>query len=260
MDYPDHSGTQPPPINSDWTDEELSAAVAAYMTMLRCELAGMPYVKSKVNTALRAGPLSARTKGSIEFRMQNISATLYHLRLPHIAGYLPAKNVGTGVKDRISAVLNDQGISVLVAYALTTDRSQLDARVAELRKQPLGRIPPGSVHPPQSTTSTTSFYRDPAVKRWVLGVANGTCEGCSAPAPFLDLDGYPYLEVHHVLGLASNGSDRTTNAVALCPNCHRRCHFSIDRDEFKLSLYEKIARLQIEVPWLDDAGNPTYVD
>jgi 5-methylcytosine-specific restriction protein A len=65
------------------------------------------------------------------------------------------------------------------------------------------------------------------------------------------MDGYAYLEVHHVLPLASNGSDKTTNAVALCPNCHRRCHFSLDRDAFKLALYEKIGRLEIEVPELD---------
>jgi 5-methylcytosine-specific restriction protein A len=65
------------------------------------------------------------------------------------------------------------------------------------------------------------------------------------------MDGYAYLEVHHVRPLAGRGSDTTTNAVALCPNCHRRCHFSSDRDEFKVALYEKVDRLEIEVPDID---------
>lgn len=51
--------------------------------------------------------------------------------------------------------------------------------------------------------------------------------------------------------LASHGSDTTTNAVALCPNCHRCCHSSIDRDNFKLHLYQKIPRLIVEAPTAD---------
>ena len=97
--------------------------------------------------------------------------------------------------------------------------------------------------------------RDPAVKRWVLDVANGVCEGCDLPAPFIGQDGYPYLEVHHVMHLGSHGSDRISNAAALCPNCHRRCHYGMDRDEFKLSLYEKIDRLMIEVPVVDEVDH-----
>jgi 5-methylcytosine-specific restriction protein A len=87
---------------NDWTDAELVGAVAAYLQMLKCELEGAAYIKSAVNRILRAGPLSKRKKGAIEFRMQNISATLYDLRLPYIQGYLPAKNVVSGVKERIT--------------------------------------------------------------------------------------------------------------------------------------------------------------
>lgn len=238
--------------SADWTDAELTAAVVAYLEMLRCELDGRPYVKAHVNQALRNGALSTRTKSSIEFRMQNISATLYDLRIPHIVGYVPAKNVGTGVKDRIKAVLHSNGVASLEAYIPTADIELLHEKVAALRSAHIGRIPPGALKPDHLITTTTVYVRDPAIKRWVLNVANGVCEGCDLPAPFLGRDGDPYLEVHHVTQLASRGSDRISNAVALCPNCHRRCHFALDRDEFKLSLYERIPRLQIEVPGNDD--------
>jgi 5-methylcytosine-specific restriction protein A len=121
-------------------------------------------------------------------------------------------------------------------------------------KQASVKMPSGSTHPRLAVKSTTSYVRDPAVKAWVLKIADGICEGCDDPAPFVANDGLPYLEVHHVMPLASHGSDTPTNAVALCPNCHRRCHYSHDSDEFKLRLYEKIPRLKLEVPEPIDAG------
>jgi len=237
--------------NTPWTDEELTSAIQSYLDMLRAELNGQPYSKAEVNRQLRMGPLSTRTKGSIEFRMQNISAALYELRMPWIAGYLPARNIGSTVKEKMVALLRDCGVEFLEAYIPTSDHLTLTAKVSALRKQTLGMRPLGSFQPAMVSTITTSYVRDPAVKAWVLQAAQGRCEACDSPAPFVGMDGLPYLEVHHVMPLASHGSDTTTNAVALCPNCHRRCHSSIDRDNFKLHLYQKIPRLIVEAPTAD---------
>lgn len=231
----------------DWSDAELTSAVQAYLDMLYAELEDRHINKAEVNRALREGPLSARTKGSIEFRMQNISAALYELKMPWIAGYLPARNIGTAVKERLIAILRINGIEPLEAFVPTSEEVSLAKKVSSLRKRHLGRVPSGTLKPGVAVSTTTTFVRDPAVKAWVLTTAGGRCEGCGSPAPFAGQDGLPYLEVHHVTPLSSHGSDRVTNAVALCPNCHRRCHFSEDRDEFKLELYEKIPRLILEV-------------
>ncbi|MFH0957363.1 MAG: HNH endonuclease signature motif containing protein [Pseudomonadota bacterium] len=80
------------------------------------------------------------------------------------------------------------------------------------------------------------------VKAWVLNNSNGVCEGCKSPAPFEAIDGFPYLEVHHIRPLAEGGSDTIFNTAALCPNCHRRCHVSSDRQEFSDSWCGKIIR------------------
>ena len=234
--------------SSAWSDAELAVAIKAYLQMLHLELQGLPYNKAAMNRALRDGALAARTKASIEFRMQNISAALYELKMPYIAGYLPARNIGSTVKEKMVALLSAQGIESLEAYVPTPDTHLLAERVSELRQRSLGAVPRGSVTPATVTTTTTTFVRDPAVKAWVLQSADGNCEGCGSAAPFKGTDGLPYLEVHHVMPLSSHGSDKTTNAVALCPNCHRRCHYSVDRDEFKLALYERNARLRVEVP------------
>ena len=224
----------------------------AYLDMLRCELENIPYQKSKVNQTLREGALASRTQSSVEFRMQNISATLYDLSIPHIVGYRPAVNVGSGVKSRIKAVLDMHGVSDFHVYIPTAVSPLLDERVTQLRQKPLGKPPLGQIRPTLVATVAHTYVRDPAVKRWVLQACNGHCEGCKAPAPFVGMDGYPYLEVHHVVPLSALGSDRISNAVALCPNYHRQCHFSADRDEFKLHLYEAVARLSVEVPFAND--------
>ena len=216
--------------------------------MLRQELSGAAYNKADTNRRLREGKLSGRNKSSIELRMQNISAVLFEMRIPHLTGYLPAMNIGTGVAKRLKAALMEAGIDDLYDFIPTANQSVLEKRTAGLIANPVAIAPVGNVAPEKIVTSTTAFVRDPAVRAWVLLNADGVCEGCAFPAPFKLMTGKLYLEVHHVVPLAAKGSDTITNAVALCPNCHRRCHLSLDKDEFKLSLYEGIGRLIVEVP------------
>lgn len=58
---------------------------------------------------------------------------------------------------------------------------------------------------------------------YTLKRANGICQLCNQPAPFLNKNGIPFLEVHHIDFLSEGGSDTIYNTVALCPNCHRKC-------------------------------------
>lgn len=77
----------------------------------------------------------------------------------------------------------------------------------------------------------------------VLRNAKGSCEACKTAAPFKTEDGQPFLEVHHVVPLADGGPDMTSNAVAVCPNCHRKLHLSRDREAARAFLYERLSRL-----------------
>lgn len=86
---------------ASWSDSELEATVAAYLRMLKLEQSGQAFKKSVENRLLREGPLSLRSASAIEYRMQNISAVFEQLGLQRIAGYMPAKNIGAGVSDRI---------------------------------------------------------------------------------------------------------------------------------------------------------------
>jgi Domain of unknown function (DUF3883) len=76
---------------ADWTRDEVEATVADYFAMLRLEMLARPYVKADHNLRLR-GQLQDRTKASVEFKHQNISAVLTNIGLPYIPGYKPKHN------------------------------------------------------------------------------------------------------------------------------------------------------------------------
>lgn len=230
---------------TDWNDAELAAAVEAYLKMLAWEKNGQPFNKALENRLLREGPVAGRAKGSIEFRMQNISTVLVRMGWDRIEGYKPAKNVGTGVEQRIRQALAAQGVFESDDAAQTADEQTLIRRASKLQQQPFPKLPDGIAQPQKVSTVSTTFVRDPKVRAWVLKEAKGICEGCGSNAPF-EVDGLPFLEVHHVKHLAQKGSDRISNAVALCPNCHQRCHRSSDRMAFTEGLYAKIGRLARE--------------
>lgn len=231
--------------DSDWSAPEIRAAVDAYLKMLALELSGQKFVKTAENLALREAALPTRTEGSVEFRMQNISAVLMKMEREFIRGYKPARNVGSNVEEAIRAVLIEKGVNPGDPTAPTADEETLERRAAALEKLPLEDEPAGILKPKRASAQGTSFIRDPKVRAWVRKKAKGICEGCRKQAPFTKNDS-PYLEVHHVRHLANKGSDRTSNAVALCPNCHRRCHHSNDSKEFTESLYQTVKRLKRE--------------
>ena len=81
---------------------------------------------------------------------------------------------------------------------------------------------------------------------WILINANGYCECCRNPAPFVKEDENKFLEVHHLRRLADGGSDTISNAVGVCPNCHRELHYGKRKLIILEQLYSSIARLERE--------------
>ena len=115
--------------------------------------------------------------------------------------------------NNLEAYLNDFNDQVKKALS-----SSKESRVKRLKKAPK--------KPKRITVTTSIFKRNPDVVADVLINANGFCQKCNKAAPFVKReDKTPYLEVHHKLKLADGGDDTVENAIALCPNCHRKMHF-----------------------------------
>lgn len=76
--------------SSDWSDPENDAVVATYFAMLSDELSNRPYNKAAHNRVLQ-GQIG-RSRGSIEFKLCNVSAVCRGFGLPLIKGYRPRFN------------------------------------------------------------------------------------------------------------------------------------------------------------------------
>jgi hypothetical protein len=78
----------------DWSENEVRVVVADYFDMLRAELQGVEYSKAEHRIAI-SPQIPARSKGSIEFKHQNVSAVLVELGMPYINGYKPRGTTGS---------------------------------------------------------------------------------------------------------------------------------------------------------------------
>lgn len=86
--------------NEPWTDEENDLIVADYFAMLSDDVAGRPYSKAEHNQRLQER--IDRSRKSIEFKHQNISAVLKGLGEDWIPGYRPAFHFQMSLIDAVA--------------------------------------------------------------------------------------------------------------------------------------------------------------
>lgn len=99
--------------------------VAAYLRMLECELRSEPYNKAETNRVVRER--IDRTKGSIEYKFQNVSAVLRDMRYPFVAGYKPAVNVQESLRTAVAKLVEVDKRLVELAFARLTESVPGDA-------------------------------------------------------------------------------------------------------------------------------------
>ena len=222
-------------MSDGWSEEELRASVEAYVEMQRKLRQGQHFTKKRYYEDLAAK--FGRTEKAFEYRMQNISYVMTLLGRDWLTGLKPAKNVGANVAAEIEAMIAQSEGRQFIPVAAFEIEAREEAKRKNLSK------PQGNRRPTVTSSAITQYQRDAAVKAWVLQQANGKCESCGQPAPFNGSDGQPFLEVHHVRQLADSGPDTVTNAVALCPNCHREAHYGENSRTLVSQLYARVSRL-----------------
>ncbi len=108
---------QPAP-GQPWRDWEIELLVSAYFDLLAAESRGERPVKADINRRLQE-LLPSRTRGSIEYKLQNVSAVLHEQRVPFIDGYKPALNYQDALRRAVLQRIEDRHAVVeeLEAYA-----------------------------------------------------------------------------------------------------------------------------------------------
>ncbi len=130
----------------------------------------------------------------------------------------------------------------LYNYQVPENEEDQERHAKQLSKSQLYRIAKerGSEKPKMSERTVATWGRDKYVKELAKTRADGICELCKEPAPFVASDGKPFLETHHIKWLSRGGSDTIENCVALCPNCHRKMHYCENVEDIKTLM--KIAK------------------
>ena len=93
---------------------------------------------------------------------------------------------------------------------------------------------------------TTRYKRDIFVSLFSKKRSKGYCDLCGMKAPFIDNNGFPYLECHHLIWLSRGGTDSIDNVAALCPNCHRKMHI-LNMNEDVEKIKENIIKKQTSI-------------
>lgn len=91
------------------------------------------------------------------------------------------------------------------------------------------------------------YLRDPNEAAEALKIAGYKCEVDESHNTFINKStALPYMEAHHLIPISKGdlfnySVDNISNICCLCPNCHRKIHFSKDEDRIKMIelLYDK---------------------
>lgn len=189
------------------------------------------------NTPVAHDP-RCRTFWNTGYQMTHNYAKSCFDSLDEAHAYFALNGVKIKLTCRTCKVINSLPTEVIDEY---------EARVNELLTRPDRGHPKGQKKPKRVNAGPASVYvRDPEVGAYVKRRAKGTCEACQLPAPFKKRNGIPFLEVHHVRGLAEGGADTYYNAVAVCPNCHRHLHHGSGRKKLRARLYRQVPELRRE--------------
>lgn len=132
-----------------WTEDEVSAVVEGYFRMLAWERAGTPYSKAENRRRLMA--TVRRSEGSIERKLQNISAVLDVLGAQWINGYKPLAHYQDAL---VAAVERNLGREPGFLYPANADSEPL-----ALNEEAILVTPPPFTDPDKTLT--------PAVRRLV---------------------------------------------------------------------------------------------
>jgi len=118
------------------------------------------------------------------------------------------------------------------------EKPESELSLAELRELALSQLSESPHNREQQVRSIWVTSR--AIREYALKRAEGKCESCLLEAPFVTSSNRPYLEVHHIRRLSDGGPDDPLWVAAICPNCHREAHYSLNRNEFNRDIHQQI--------------------
>ena len=166
-----HTPKRPP---LPWARAEVELVVAVYFQMLEQELSRKSYSKKEHREALLP-LLYGRSAGSVEFKLQNISAVLDDLSFPYIDGYKPRGNYQGLLFEVVEEHLKTQQQPLLNLLNAVPSVPDFQGKPEDVLV-PAPSIPPAASAPQSNVVLNFDFARRDAAnrslgeagERWVL--------------------------------------------------------------------------------------------
>jgi hypothetical protein len=218
---------------SDWGEAEVVAALNLYSAVW-----DQPISKSMGSDVEQVAQLIGRTTTGVYNKLMNFRA--FDTRVP-ASGLSGGSKLDAAVWDRyfdggtrsFRATLRVDFERLWSAYAAPSNlpvAENISPEVKRLSSRSLADLfqiyrRKEKAPAKKQRVQSEAFQRLPVVVTITLKRADNRCEvvGCTSPV-FLDEDGIPILEVHHLKRLADGGEDSPENTVCICPNHHRALH------------------------------------
>ena len=144
-----------------WTQHEIDLVVSDYISMLDMEMRGQKFVKAQHNRRLQ--DLTGRSKGSIEYKHQNISAVIESFGLPYIRGYVPARNFQRALYEAVAERLDSQD-GELVRIAETPLATDVVPETGVIYQTPPPLLDPSRVQSKDNVVRDLIRKFDPALR------------------------------------------------------------------------------------------------
>ena len=187
-------------------------------------------------------PMNLRTENPIGTRfISNVKVCQKHNQDGSLRGkkYLSADNNTIKLVRKYHPIGNIYAIQIGDrSFEYIKSTSKIEEQINRLREI---AYDVANESPRRRKHETSSYERKGIIKLYALERSNGICEACESEAPFINQNGKPYLEVHHIKALAEGGTDHPENVAAICPNCHRRIDHGIDGNKVNDNLGEAIS-------------------
>ncbi|MFZ5833145.1 MAG: HIT family protein [Planctomycetota bacterium] len=254
----DDSGEQ---AGGAWSEEEDRLLVQDYFEMLQADLRGHNYNKAEHNRQLRE-KLQSRSRASIEFKHQNVSAVLFQMGLPIIDGYKPARNYQRALLASVQEHL-DSNPTFFTSLAQVAERlpDQLPHVDAWQR---CFEAPPDEMQAPEAPPEPWRFregrkidYVQREAANRQLGRMGEPCPFCAPDAQRVWLerdagialwDAFPVTEGHtlivprqHVASIYELPEDIQAGLWALVAECRQRLALNLKPDGFNIGLNDGTA-------------------
>lgn len=131
------------------------------------------------------------------------------------------------------ASFSDKEIDIVSDEILSdVDDTYLDERIKAVPKVPQ-----------KKTTTSSEFVRSREIVEKAKRRSKYICDypKCGWKG-FIKQKGGQFIEVHHIIPLSEKGTDTMNNVAALCPECHRKQHYSENKINLRSKLIVEIKR------------------